>query len=263
VIGGVGGSGTRVYRAIAEAAGYRMLVAPWFRRMLDRDLHDNLLLAKFFYTQWIDSYLANRMSNIQLKMMQVSFKTQLWISGPLIYNRGLWGWKNPRTIFLIPFLSQMYQSIRYIHVIRDGRDHAFHPRFTYLAHQDCVLSAEESKLPGPQRKALFWSRANRMGEAHAKEHLPGRYIRCTLETLCSDPVREVGRILAFLGSSDQGVAERASTLVEAPSSLGRWRVESPDQIAAVEDLIGEDLLRYGYKPMSVVSSFVSGVSVEF
>lgn len=257
LIGGVGGAGTRVYRAIAETAGYKMLVAPWFFRIAHRDLHDNRVLAKFFYSKWIDIYLSAKMSDIQARMMRMACKTCLWVSGPLIYNKDLWGWKNPRTIFLIPFFNQMYPSMKFIHVIRDGRDHAFHPRFTYLSHQKCLLSAEERKLPTPQSKALAWSRTNQMGEENAKKYLSGRYIQSTLESLCKDPLREVSRILAFLGTSNPELAKRASRLVKAPPCLGRWRSEPRDQIAAVEELIGEDLLRYGYEALPGVGDLSS------
>jgi hypothetical protein len=253
LIGGMGGSGTRVYRAIAEAAGYRMLVAPWVRRIRSDNLHDNLPMAKYFYNRWIDRYLKKELSDSELKMMRASCKAWLWLCGPLMYNRNLWGWKNPRTILLIPFFNQMYPAMRFIHVIRDGRDHAFHPRFPYVAHQGCLLSGVEIQLPDPQRKGLVWSRVNQIAEAYAREHLQDRYIQSTLEKLCSDPVGEVTRILAFLGTSDREVAERTARLVKTPSSLGRWRSQSLDQIAAVEKLISVDLVRYGYERVSIPS----------
>src|SRR5438128_2372897 len=35
-----------------------------------------------------------------------------------------WGWKEPRSIFLLPFLDECLPSLRYLHVVRDGRDMA-------------------------------------------------------------------------------------------------------------------------------------------
>jgi hypothetical protein len=96
-----------------------------------------------------------------------------------------------------------------------------------------------------------------MGEENAKRYLRGRYIQSTLESLCKDPLREVSRILAFLDTSNPELAKRASGLVKAPPSLGRWRREPPDRIAAVEDLIGEDLLRYGYEALHGVGDLSS------
>ena len=40
-----------------------------------------------------------------------------------------WGWKEPRSIYLLPFLNEQMPTIRFLHFIRDGRDMAF-PRRT-------------------------------------------------------------------------------------------------------------------------------------
>ena len=246
VIGGAGGSGTRVYMAIAERAGYQMLTAPWLLRLRQHDWHDNFLMSKFFYTRWINRYLKGELSAAAKARMGASCRCLLWLSGPTSYGRGKWGWKNPRSRFLIPYFQELYPNMRFIHVVRDGRDHVFHPRFSYDKHQDCLLSGEELSLPDHLRIALFWSRTHRLTEQMAEEHLAGRYIASRLEDLCADPEKEIGRLLAFLGTEDRETGRQAARLVCTPKSLGRWHNESQQKIMEVEDLIGNDLLRYGY-----------------
>jgi hypothetical protein len=242
----MGGAGTRVYRAIAEAAGYKMLVTPWPHRVRGTDHHDNRMMAKYFYGAWIDRYHRRRLSYVEHWLMRTTCVACLWSSGPTNYGRGLWGWKNPRSILLLPFFNDLYPSMLFLHVVRDGRDHAFHPKFSYMAHQTSVLSAAETELPDTLRKGLIWSRVNRMGSHYGEQQLNARYLQSTLEKLCADPPAEVGRILAFLGTHDRQIIERTTALVKRPSSLGRWQPEPRERIAAVEELIGEDLVRYGY-----------------
>ena len=246
VIGGAGGSGTRVYKAITEMAGYRMLSVPWPLRLWQHDWHDNFLMSRYFYTRWTNRYLKGELHPAAQSRMRVMCQSLLWLSGPMAYGRGRWGWKNPRTRLLIPFFQEMYPGMRFIHVLRDGRDHAFHPRFSYRKHQKCFLSGEEISQPDHLRKALFWSRSHRLSEKMADEHLAGRYIVSRLEDLCANPEKEIGRLMEFLGSGDQEAVRQAARLVCTPKSLGRWHSESQQRIAEVEERIGEDLIYYGY-----------------
>ncbi len=137
IIGGVGGSGTRIYREISIVASYNMNALPFYLRPFYRtrisEIHDNFLLRKHFFGRWTDSYRSGEAHVIQTKIMQWQCRISMWLCG--LGKGGRWGFKNPRTIYLIDFFKQMYPDMRFIHVIRDGRDHAFHPRFDYRRHQ--------------------------------------------------------------------------------------------------------------------------------
>ncbi len=245
VIGGVGGSGTRVYRKVVEAAGYMMLTAPWpLRRFSKREHHDNYFLLKHFYARWVNRYLLDDLGKAELTRMRLELQTMLALSGPAHYGRGLWGWKNPRTLYLLPFLNELYPEMRYIHVIRDGRDHAFHPRFPY--EHDVLLSPEDRRSEEHIRKALVWSNANALGQRAGDTFLQGRYVQSRLEDLCADPAHEIERVFNFLGCRDASGIERAARHVKKPSSFGRWCKQPDEAIAAVEQKVGSDLQRYGY-----------------
>ncbi len=246
VIGGAGGSGTRVYKAIADAAGYTMLGLPSVIRFRHLHRHDNWLLEKWFYSKWVNHYVKGESTRFDRLRMRATCRLCLWLTNPISYGRGRWGWKNPRTRLLIPFFQEIYPGMRFIHVLRDGRDHAFHPHFSYQKHQECFLSGEEISQPDHLRKALVWSRSHRLTEQMADEHLAGRYIVSRLEDLCANPKKEIGRLMEFLGSGDREAVRQAASLVSAPKSLGRWHSESQQRIAEVEEQIGEDLLNYGY-----------------
>ena len=246
VIGGVGGSGTRVYRALAEMAGYSMLSAPWPIRAFKKAGQHDTLLMRYFYTKWVDPYLLGELSRFGKWRMRLSCRLFLWLTGPWSYGGKRWGWKNPRSAFLVPFFNEIYPSMRYIHVVRDGRDLAFHPHFTFTAHERVTSTADERSLDDHLRKAIHWARVNQMVETSGHDHLQGRYFQSRLEDLCENPREEVTRILSFLGVNDEETIERATALVATPASLGRWRAEPAGLVAGVEDVIGADLNHYGY-----------------
>lgn len=240
VIGGVAGSGTRVYHKLCTLAGYDM-----GRWCTSPSSGDCLPLIRWFYPRWIDPYLQGRLDAAGLRRMRRACR--FWLR--LCYPRqsGKWGWKNPRSAYLLPFFDEMFPRMVYIHVVRDGRDQAFNPHFPYLPHQAALLSPEEAALEDPVRKGLHWSRLNRLAESYAEERMQGRYLRSRLEDLCAQPHDEVRRILEFLGGARDEAVEAGAREVRTPGSLGRWREEPRERIARVEQVIGDTLRRYGYE----------------
>ena len=54
-----------------------------------------------------------------------------------------WGWKEPRSVYLLPFLAAELPGLRFLHVVRDGRDMAFSENQVQLRkHGDAVLGRE-------------------------------------------------------------------------------------------------------------------------
>jgi Sulfotransferase family len=246
VIGGVGGSGTRVYRSIVEAAGYSMLTTPLPHRLKTDKHHDNYPLSRFFYNRWIDPYVAGELDQRGSAQMRLECRAWLFACSPTRYGRGRWGWKNPRASFLVPFFHELYPSMWFIHVVRDGRDHAFHPSFPYTKHMRVLLSPEEQQLPDHVRKGLAWARRHQLVREQSARLLPGRHLSSRLEDLCADPEREIRRIYDFLGLEADSIVERAAQLVRTPASLGRWQAESADRLAEAEEAMRDELEHYGY-----------------
>lgn len=242
----MGGSGTRVYRNIAQAAGYTIFGGHALMLRSGDKIHDNYLLREHFYDRWVDRYLAGDAAGLAGVRMRLELRALLFASDPLHYGRGAWGFKNPRAIYLLPLFKEMWPGLRFIQVVRDGRDHAFHPRHQYLGHQQFLISEEESRLDNHVRKALIWARTNERAERFAERELPNAYLRSNLEVLISDPEVEIRRIFAFLGGAPDDEVARLAQYVETPSTLGRWRDADPAEVAAVDATIGETLVRYGY-----------------
>ena len=244
IIGGVGGSGTRVFRAIAEAAGYKMLTAPWIVERIWKKHHDNLLMMKLFYPRWLEAYLLGE--PVEAKMKRAC-RRLLWMSDPSSFEQGRWGWKNPNTLFLIPFWKKLYPNMIYINVIRDGRDIAFNRRMTYInRYNRSLFSEQERSLPDHIRKAIFWKRCNQLVQTDILAE--DRRLITPFESLCLNTEPEVRKIFEFLRvtPSDELVHETCR-LVQIPASFGRWKNEEPSMVREVEEALGSSLLEFGYE----------------
>ena len=129
------------------------------------------MLRRFFYDKWVDKYLSGKMQPAEIRQMQWELKMSLFASDPIKYWHKKWGWKNPRTIFLISFLVHIYPNMRYIHVVRDGRDIAFNPKFDYRTHNQFLLSEEEKQTEDHVRKAIFWEKTNTLAMEDCRQYL--------------------------------------------------------------------------------------------
>lgn len=238
VIGGVAGSGTRVFHSICLLAGYGM---GW---LTTRRSRDHWPLGKWFYPKWVVPYLTGELDQPGLERMRREF--HFWTRLALPVRGGRWGWKNPPALYLLRFFDEMFPAMRVVHVLRDGRDQAFNPKFQYRTYQRVLMTPEEARLDDAERKALHWSRYNTLAESYGRDRLPGRYLQCRLEELCANPREEVARIFDFLQARDPTAVDRAMDEVGTPGSLGRWRRQPPEEIARVERRIGSELRHFGY-----------------
>jgi Sulfotransferase family len=155
-----------------------------------------------------------------------------------------WGWKEPRSIYLLPFLHEHLPALRFLHVVRDGRDMALSENQNQLRKHGDAASIPVD-LPPAARSIALWSWVNLSAARYGETRLGERYLRVRFEDLCARPREVAGDILGFFeldGESAVGLEE-----VVAPASLGRWRAEAPATIAELERVGGEALVELGYE----------------
>jgi hypothetical protein len=158
-----------------------------------------------------------------------------------------WGVKNPRTILMLPYLNQKYPGMRFLHVVRDGRDMAFSKNQNQLEkYGEFLFESEElTNTLQPVRSMMFWSRVNLRTSNFAEIYLPGRYLRVNFEDLCGDPETIVRSIFDFLGNPSAGVQAAVSEVL-SPPTIGRWRYYDADTVAQVIEAGKEALEKFGY-----------------
>jgi hypothetical protein len=244
VIGATGGSGTRVVARIARHSGYD----------LGRNLNaaEDALEFYSFHDKWIDPYLkAERRGSVlpglDSERMKLEFRTALDRHRSSNSKEARWGWKAPRSIYLLPFLSAQLPQLRFIHVLRDGRDMALSPNQVQLRkHGAAVLNWRERLFRSvPEHSLLLWVKVNLRAAEFGESALGGNYLRVRFEDLCTKPLETTARIINFLGARvDPGPVAKVE--ISPPSTLERWRASSPALIANLERLGRDSLRKFGY-----------------
>jgi capsular polysaccharide biosynthesis protein len=244
VIGATGGSGTRVPAQMLQRAGVFMGV----------DLNQALDATPFtaFFDLWInlsvagtDVLAADEARQLDVPMARSLAATLESHWGDTDASGHAWGWKAGRSLYVLPFLHRQLPDLRFIHLIRDGRDVAFSKNQAQLSkHGPTYLSRDERRQRREVQSIALWSRANIAAAEYGERALGDRYLRIRFEDLCADPVAMTARLLAFTGLD--GDVEELATVVQPPTTIGRWREENPRIVRRLERFGLEALRRFGY-----------------
>jgi hypothetical protein len=246
VVGATGGSGTRLVSGLLRRVGVAMGDAV-------NGADDSLPLALFF-DLWVNAWAARDAWFEPAEAVVLEAAMTRSLRHALARHLGAtptgpWGWKEPNSIYLLPFLDARVQGLRFVHLVRDGRDMAFSENQRQLTkHGRPYLAGIESTLRSPQeRSAALWARINAAAHDHGERSMGGRYLPVRFEDLCAEPAVQIDRLLAFAGV--RGDAERlAQEEVRPPASLGRWRTQDPRLLGRVRAVAGlaDALARFGY-----------------
>ena len=238
VVGATGGSGTRVVATILRRAGL----------YIGNDLNESDDALRFgdYSSRWIDTYLAlGRAVSASVKQAMVEDLNHVLGAhcAPLESSPGRWGWKEPRSIYLLPIYVEHLPSLRFVHIVRDGRDMALSTNQNQLQmHADAA--GIDPDLADPVRSIALWSWINLETAEYGARELGDRYMRIRFEDLCSDPVGVTRSLYAFLQLD--AFPAPAVDIVASPETIGRWRTAEPELRAQLEDVGGEALRTFAY-----------------
>jgi hypothetical protein len=241
VIGATGGSGTRVLARIVRAGGM----------FIGTHLNDYEDAVDFgaYSDRWINPWLSANGSLPEPELAAMTSELGDIVTrhcADLPAEARCWGWKEPRSIYLLAYLAAVMPTLRYVHFVRDGRDMAFSENQNQLRkHGSAVLDAGEQRLEKPLQSISVWTRVN-LGAADFGEQVLGdRYLRIRFEDLCAEPGKTARRVFEFfdLEGDAEGVA---SETVRPPSTLGRWRGEKEATVRALQEIAAPGLARFGY-----------------
>lgn len=196
--------------------------------------------------RWINAYLSHRdalPSAVEREMLDDLEALLADHCAPIVAKPRAWGWKEPRSIFLLPFLHRHLPQLRFLHVVRDGRDMALSANQNQLRkHGDATPIP--AGLPAAARSISLWSWVNLEARRYGEEHLGDRYLRIRFEDLCARPPDVVELVLGFFGLDGDPRALAAE--VSPPPSLGRWRTEDAAVVGELERAAGHALQELGY-----------------
>ncbi len=238
VMGATGGSGTRVVARVARRGGL-------FIGTNLNPAEDALDIAQY-YDRWINAYYQHvHGSGPDVETEMRAELMRLLQQHRSDSDSGAWGWKEPRSLFLLSFLGRALPGLRFVHVVRDGRDMAFsknqnQPR----KHADMFLGSQSVDPAAPTRSIELWNAVN-LGAADAAEaELGDRYLRLRYEDLCAEPESVIAQVLAFLEL--EGDPAELAEEVQPPPTLGRWRNSDPELVDQLEQIAQAGLRRFGY-----------------
>jgi hypothetical protein len=244
VIGGLGGSGTRVVAEIMESLGFfigrdlnvandNLLYTLLFKRPLwyieNRDQHaeidigmrllEKVMLRSSLPTSEEFSYLVRAVQSIRadgFSHRHLGVGRTKW---PLKRLRRMitqspkpdshyvgWGWKEPNSHLLINDMARNFENFRYIHTVRHGLDMAFSDNQTelHLWGQLFNIEVPEDSLLFPRMSYRFWVEANREAVNHGKKLGNDRFLLLNFDQLCCDPAPELEKLADFLGVTPEG-----------------------------------------------------------
>jgi len=238
VVGATGGSGTRVVARILRRAGL----------FVGSELNESEDAWKLgdYSDRWIDTYLEHRTAlpqDVEAAMLDDLSGVLAEHCAPLEAAPRRWGWKEPRSIYLLPFLHHHLPGLRFLHVVRDGRDMALSANQNQLRTHGDAAGIPADLAPAARSIAL-WSWVNVEAKRYGEERLGSRYLRIRFEDACERPDEITSRVLGFLGL-DTDSRELAPEIVP-PASLGRWRSADPSVVAELEGVALDALAELGY-----------------
>jgi hypothetical protein len=240
-IGATGGSGTRVVARMVRAGG--MFTGT------DLNAYEDALPFGAYSDRWINEFVqagGGPAPDDLLGRMRTDLDSLVrsHLDG-LPPSARVWGWKEPRSIYLVPFYDAAMPSFRFLHFLRDGRDMAFSENQNQLVkHGDALLGEELRKEKTPVRSIAVWSRVNEAAADFGETRLGDRYLRVRFEDLCKQPAETVRRIYDFFGLD--GDADAAAAEVRPPDTLGRWQLRRKGIVAALHRTAEPALARFGY-----------------
>lgn len=137
-----------------------------------------------------------------------------------------WGWKEPNSYIYLDFLIRYFQDLRYVHVVRHGLDMAFSSNQNQLYEWGSVLFG--IGIPSdperlPKASLQYWIESNRRAAALAQQ-LGDRFLMVNFDRLCTNPRSEIETLLQFL-ECDRTIVDvgRLTALINPPTSIGRYK----------------------------------------
>ncbi|MFX1443315.1 MAG: sulfotransferase [Promethearchaeota archaeon] len=250
VIGGLGGSGTRLIAKLLISSGVYMgndlngafdnllfhyLIIrrklPDFRKfdsyisifekIMTRDklnVCDNLKLTKVFFSDIIlrsfsFKFIVKRLINL----IGSRCKSQ---------NTKIWGWKNPGTSIFLKKLANYYNDLKYIHVIRHGLDMAYSRNKHQLNNWGILygINVPEDNDLIPVAQLEYWIKANKKTLKLSKTIRKDSFYLLNFDELCTNPHENIRKLFEFLYLKlDSKTFEKLIKIVRIPSSMGRWK----------------------------------------
>ncbi|MBF0097092.1 MAG: sulfotransferase [Magnetococcales bacterium] len=244
IIGATGGSGTRAVRSALMAVGaYMGTNVNESGDLLDfDDFLENVINRILQYTRSLDYSINALPAGLRMDLMRSIQLYEKKILSKVPDGVTVWGWKNPRSMYLLPLLNAALPNMHFLHVVRDGRDMA-------LSHNQNQLQKHYihyfNRPIGHDRlmaSMQMWSVLNLEVAACGARQLGHRYHRVRLEDLVNNGqwLRE------FFPELSAEQVQEAGSVIQTLKSHGRWSALPESRLLPLQDKGKEGLAYFGY-----------------
>ncbi len=153
-------------------------------------------------------------------------------------------------------LATIFPNARYVHLVRDGREVAQSLSTVEWWNGHTVWwdgrTALEMERAGEPRLAICarnWVRELEAVRAQLAQISPDRVLELRFESLLKDPMRELERVLGFLGVDSRTSYRDAIESLQLRPAPGKWQSDwGNEQLACVLDEVQPMLHELGYTP---------------
>ena len=237
LIGGVGGSGTRVVARVLKNHGM-------FIGCNLNDSLDNL--------DWPGqkSVIKDKTLTFDQKLKTLQLPFQNFIENMVCaqesdtdFQEPVLAIKVPGSFFYLPYLCSMFDDFTYIHVIRHGLDMAFSNNKNQLRNWGELFDLcgdQESNQLG------YWLKANEYAIEVGSRLLEDKFLLIRFEDLCDNTEIEVNRLFDFL-QIDTKIDSSVFEFIKRPKSFQHYR-QKDISIFDSDDLLS--LKKFGYEVRS-------------
>ena len=256
MIGGVGGSGTRLVTQLLQQQGVvfggdknEELDNLWFSLLfVDRSIFSkpaqeieqrvwlfiNAMRDRDTLPEELTSLLDaatrfDRGPTLRQKVLQAARKT---IDDPVyaVETASAWGWKQPNVQVMVPLIAPYLSGMKYIYVVRNGLDMAFGYNQNQLKYfwGDLLLGSDAEATPANALR--YWVASYKRNRAY-RTLLGDRLYILNFDLLCANPRQELLKLNDFLGlNSFEDTLTSAESLVVTPGSTGRYKHHDCSQL---------------------------------
>ncbi|WP_144213672.1 sulfotransferase [Shewanella donghaensis] len=257
IIGGLGGSGTRVICKIAQELGYFMgsdlnasednLTFTYlfkeitFKTATSKLKHQKLnILAKHLTAERVE-WNENEIQILHECLSNRPLHPEKWaqkrLDKILCLNRSEnhmehWGWKEPNSHIYLREIIDVFPGCKYIHVTRNGLDMVYSSNQNQLQlWGELVLGREITN--SPKDAFDYWHKVDKDIRQQSESH-PERILMLNFDQICNAPDMIINELMAFL-KKDTFDRDSIKQLIKKPSSIGRYKSYDNSFITTEQD----------------------------
>lgn len=277
IVGGLGGSGTRLVAEILIHLGIylgsdlnkendNLWFTLLFKRMdiIETDDAEFQNLVTIFYKAMERgresiklehdeletlSFLASKERIQHNKEWLMKRVESLILATSSCCNNSMWGLKEPNSHILFERLSKFIPKMKYIYVTRNGLDMAYSSNQNQLALWGKKLIGTNDVNPGNSLK--FWCESQRRAIKSGSK-LGNDFLLFNYDDICLNPMREITKLVEFLEFDvSQEKLQQLVTLVKPPSSIGRHKSFMNSQFCHDDLAYAKQFINVGKKLQNV------------